>query len=194
LEFYDEFDEDYLDRLRREDYWTQKHFVVYFSKLLQIKLKSRLKSRQDIEDIQQITFARFFQNLRKDNAIQDARRLGSYVNSICNNVLLEHYRRHVFDPIDDHLANSIPDGGKNAEQLVVEKERTRIIREILEFLPEKDRRILREIFLEERDKDEICKDYGVTRSYLRVLLLRAKIKFREKLHEEPPGAKGKAAD
>jgi len=194
LEFYDEFDDDYLERLRREDYWTQKHFVAYFSKLLHLKLKSRLRSRQDVEDVQQIIFARFFHNLRKENGIRDAKCLGSYVNSICNNVLLEHYRQRVPDQIDDPIANSIPDPSRNALDTVVDEEAKRIVREILDSLPERDQRILREIFLEERDKDEICKDYGVSRNYLRVLVLRAKNKFREKMLQDPPGPKGKAAD
>ena len=32
--------------------------------------------------------------------------------------------------------------------------------------------------MEERDKDEVCKDFGVDRNYLRVLLHRAKSAFR----------------
>ena len=193
MEFY-EFDDDYLARLRGDDYRTQKHFVGYFNKLLQIKLKSRLHSHQDIEDVQQITFVRFFQNLRKENGIRDAKCLGSYVISICTNVLREHYRRRVPEQIDDPVANSVPDPGKNAEQIVADQETKRIVRGILQSLPERDQRILREIFLEERDKDAVCKDYGVSRGYLRVLVLRAKNKFREKMSDDPPGPKGQAAD
>lgn len=52
------------------------------------------------------------------------------------------------------------------------------VRQILDDLPEKDRRILREVFLEERDKDQVCQDFGVDRNYLRVLLHRAKQTFK----------------
>jgi len=52
------------------------------------------------------------------------------------------------------------------------------VREILEEMPERDRRLLREIFLEERDKDQVCHDFGVDREYLRVLLHRAKQSFK----------------
>jgi len=193
LEFYD-FDDDYLERLRADDYRTQKHFVEYFSELLQLKLKSRLRSRQDIEDVQQITFVRFFQNLRKENGIRDAKRLGPYVNSICTNVLREHYRRPIVEQADEHVTDGIPDPGMNAVDIVVNQETERIVREILEALPERDRRILREVFLEERDKDAVCKEYGVSRDYLRVLLLRAKRKFRAQMRKAPTGPKGEAAD
>ena len=37
---------------------------------------------------------------------------------------------------------------------------------------------MRALFFEEKDKDEICKDFGVDRDYLRVLLHRAKQSFR----------------
>ncbi len=65
------------------------------------------------------------------------------------------------------------------------------IREILEELSEKDRRLLREVFLEERDKDEVCRDFGVDRDYLRVLLHRAKQSFKslylKNMAARPPG-------
>jgi len=64
------------------------------------------------------------------------------------------------------------------------------IREILDQMPERDRRLLREVFLEERDKDEVCRDFGVSREYLRVLLHRAKESFkslyRKNIGEDPP--------
>ena len=52
------------------------------------------------------------------------------------------------------------------------------LREILDQLAERDRRLLRDVFLEERDKDEVCRDFGVDREYLRVLLHRAKQSFK----------------
>ena len=54
---------------------------------------------------------------------------------------------------------------------------------ILEQLPEKDRELLRMFFLEECDKSEICKHFNVGEDYLRVLLHRAKLRFRS-MHSE----------
>ena len=85
------FDESYVERLRAGDFRTQEHFVAYFSELLQLKLRSRLHSPQAIEDVRQETFARVLAALR-GSKIRQPERLGAYVNSMCNNVLLEHYR------------------------------------------------------------------------------------------------------
>jgi hypothetical protein len=48
---------------------------------------------------------------------------------------------------------------------------------VLAKLPAKDRNILRAVFFEQRDKDEVCAELGVSREYLRVLLHRAKQQF-----------------
>jgi RNA polymerase sigma-70 factor, ECF subfamily len=176
LEF-QSFDEAYVERLRAGDSRTQDHFGAYFSTLIQVKLRSRLQSREAMEDVRQETFARFYAALR-EGKILHPERLGSFVNSICNNVLLEHYRaaaRHssLDDDQKDLRASAIDLLGALAV-----KETEKKVREILDQLSERDRRLLREVFLEERDKDEVCRDFGVDREYLRVLLHRAKQSFK----------------
>jgi RNA polymerase sigma-70 factor (ECF subfamily) len=172
------FDRAYLDRLRAGEYRAQEHFGAYFSALIQIKLRSRLKSLEAIEDVRQETFTRFFVALR-DGRIQQPERLGSFVNSICNNVLLEHYRAgSSLDSLDDEEQRDFPAKGIDLLGILSAKETEKKVREILEQLSERDRRLLREIFLEERDKDDVCRDFGVDRDYLRVLLHRAKQSFK----------------
>jgi RNA polymerase sigma-70 factor (ECF subfamily) len=173
------FDQSYLERLRAGDYRAQEHFGAYFGALIQIKLRSRLKSPEAIEDVRQETFSRFFVALREGRILQPER-LGSFVNSICNNVLLEHYRAGSrLDSLDDdEKPRDFPDKGTDLLSILAAKETEKKVREILEQLSERDRRLLREVFLEERDKDEVCRDFGVDRDYLRVLLHRAKQSFK----------------
>ena len=58
---------------------------------------------------------------------------------------------------------------------------------------ERDRDLLRAIFLEEKEKDEICREFGVDREYLRVLLHRAKERFRLSFQQTLPNLPGRAA-
>lgn len=172
------FDEAYVQRLQAGDFRTQEHFVDYFSELIQLKLRSRVNSPQAIEDIRQETFTRVFAALR-DGKIRQPERLGAFVNSMCNNVLLEHYRSSSRqDSLDDEEQPEIPAVNVDVLGALAAKQMGEKIREILEEMPERDRRLLRDIFLEERDKDEICSDFGVDREYLRVLLHRAKQSFK----------------
>ncbi len=174
------FDEAYVERLRAGDFRTQEHFGAYFTALIQVKLRSRLPSREAIEDVRQETFARFYVALR-EGKILHPERLGSFVNSVCNNVLLEHYRAVArLSSLDDNDDDQkeLPAHAMDLLGSLVAKETEKKVREVLEQLPERDRRLLREVFLEERDKDEVCRDFGVDREYLRVLLHRAKQSFK----------------
>lgn len=172
------FDEAYVERLRAGDTGTQEHFGAYFSALIQVKLRSRLQSREAIEDIRQETFARFYVALREGKILRPEC-LGSFVNSVCNNVLLEHYRASARNSsLDEEDQKELPAVAVDLLGALAAKETEKKVREILEQLSERDRRLLREVFLEERDKDEVCKDFGVDREYLRVLLHRAKQSFK----------------
>jgi RNA polymerase sigma-70 factor, ECF subfamily len=189
LEFQN-FDEAYLKRLRAGDPRTEQHFVSYFTALIHIKVRSRLPSREAMEDVRQETFARFFVALH-DDKIQQPDRLGSYVNSMCNNVLREQYRKGTRDiSIDDDDDQDFPAPGIDVLEALSTKDTQKQVRQVLDKLSERDRRLLREVFLEERDKDEVCRDFGVNREYLRVLLHRAKQEFKslylKDIGTEPP--------
>ena len=177
MEFFS-FDESYLQRLRGGDFPTEQHFVDYFGQLLLIKLRSRLRSSQTVDDIRQETFVRVLKAVRT-GGVRSAEGLGSFVNSICNNVLQEHYRSSARSvPQQDETPLDPPDTGIDLDGMLVAKQTREQVRHTLSMLSEKDRRLLRAIFFEEKDKDEICTDFGVDRDYLRVLLHRAKQSFR----------------
>ncbi|MGB8596512.1 MAG: sigma-70 family RNA polymerase sigma factor [Candidatus Sulfotelmatobacter sp.] len=185
------FDESYVERLRGGDFRTQEHFVAYFTELIQLKLRSRLHSPQAIEDVRQETFSRVFAALR-GGKIRQPDRLGAFVNSMCNNVLLEQYRASSRDSsLEDEEQADFPALTVDVLGAIAAKQMAEKIREILEEMPERDRRLLQEVFLEERDKDEVCRDFGVDRDYLRVLLHRAKQSFKslylKNVAARPPG-------
>ncbi len=185
------FDESYVERLQAGDFRTQEHFVAYFSELIQLKLRSRLNSPQAIEDVRQETFTRVFAALH-EGKIRQPDRLGAFVNSMCNNVLLEHYRASSRnDSLDDEEERDFPAPNVDVLGTLANQQMAQKIREILEEMPERDRRLLREIFLEEHDKDQVCRDFGVDRDYLRVMLHRAKQSFKslylKSVAARPPG-------
>ncbi len=170
------FTREYVQRLTQGDTDIERHFVEYFGDLLLIKLRRTLRSYQAVEDLRQETFLRVFSILRHKGGIDQPERLGAFVHGVCNNVLLEYYRsarRHSPQEMLDFA-----DAGPDPEAGFFSEERKDRVRRMLETLPAKDRHILRLIFLEERDKDEVCRIYCVDRQYLRVLLHRAKNRLR----------------
>lgn len=173
------FDADYVERLSAGDSGTQEHFVGYFTQLLRLKLRSRLQSSHAIEDVCQETFARVFAVLAKDGVLRQPERLGAFVNTVCNNVLLEHYRAsNRSDSLDEEGQPELPARGASALDIVASRQIKDKVREILLDLPLRDRSVLKAVFLDERDRDEVCREFGVDREYLRVLLHRAKQEFK----------------
>jgi RNA polymerase sigma factor (sigma-70 family) len=170
------FDQDYLRRLASGDAVVEHHFSSYFGDLLWIKLRARIRSSQLIEDIRQETLLRVLRIVRKAG-VEHPERFGAFVCGVCSNVMMELLRgemRHAgsaseFEPADARV---------DLEALLVNQQRRQRVDRILEELPERDRELLRMFFLDECDKSEICKRLKVREDYLRVLLHRAKLRFR----------------
>lgn len=177
------FDKPYVDRLRDGDPATEQHFVTYFGEFLSIMLRARSLTPERIEDVRQETLARVIAALRRDG-IRQPERFGAFVNSICKNVLREQirdwHRNQALEP--NHL--EFPDKVIDLERALISEETKQQVREILNEMKKRDRALLHALFLQEKDKDEICQEFGVGREYLRVLLHRAKERFRSTLRRE----------
>lgn len=173
------FDLTYIERLCAGDRETEEHFVSYFTALVHIKLRSRLRSPQAIEDVRQETFARVLKALRSPGGLRQPDRLGAFVNTVCNHVLMEHYRSASrSDSLDEEGQPELPSKSASALDEVVSKQTAVKVREVLLEMPMRDRMLLKAVFLDEEDRDEVCSKFGVDREYLRVLLYRAKKDFK----------------
>ena len=174
-----EFDRRYLDRLAAGDPEIESHFNRYFRELLVIKLRSRLRSSALVEDAIQETFLRVLRAVRQPGGIQSPGGFGSFVNSVCNNVLFELYRSNSrVDSLGEDTGSQIRDTHASAEESVAVDEERAVVRKVLATLPQKEKQLLEWLFFEERDKDEICQTLGIDRNYLRVLVHRAKQRFK----------------
>ena len=186
-----QFDEDYLRLLRQGDRATQVHFVSYFTKLLRIKLRSKKLMVEDIFDVQQETFVRVLVAVRTGE-VHQPERLGSFVNSTCNNVVYEWYRDNSRNRHADLDSVDVPDGSADLEGQMILQEQARKVRAVISKLPSRDQAVLRAL-LQGRDKDEICRELEVDRKYLRVLMHRAIANFREQ-YRKNSGRRNHAAN
>ena len=175
------FDGEYVRRLSDGDSATENHFVSYFSGLLEVKLRRRLQSAQEVEDLRQEVFLRVLHNLRNGDGVKQPERFGAYVAAVCSHVLLEHFRQQLKTIQWDGTGVEPGNRAHSAEQLLLKQETQLQVHRMIGGLSSKEQSILRAVFYEERDKDSVCLEYGVTRDYLRVLLHRAKNRLRQLL-------------
>jgi RNA polymerase sigma-70 factor (ECF subfamily) len=128
----------------------------------------------DIDDIVQESLARFLVATR-DEKIHNPEAAGAFLNGICRNVISEYRRRNMRDePMPEVIPE--PPGKRIAESDLFELREA--ISHGLEQLSERDRRVLRSFYLEEKPKEEILKQTGMSDENFRVVLCRAKERFR----------------
>ena len=173
------FTSEYVRKLTAGDADVELHFVEYFSSLLLVKLRFHLRSGQEIQELRQEVFVRVLRALRQGEGLQRPEGLGSYVNSVCNNVLLEYFRyKSRVVQFDEHAPEPM-DARTDPEREMVTAENQNRVKSLVAELAPKDRRILKALYLDERERDSVCREFGVSRGYLRVLLHRAKQRFRQ---------------
>ncbi|HWM84536.1 MAG TPA: sigma-70 family RNA polymerase sigma factor [Kofleriaceae bacterium] len=159
----------------------EAHFTTYFGQLMLIKLRHRLRSRHAIDDVRQETFLRVFRILRSEPGVRQPEKLGALVNSVCNNVFLETCRTRRHEELPDELREAA--ASDDALDGLITEEQRREVQRVLDELPERDRRLLRAVFLDEASREEVCAEFQVDRDYLRVLLHRAKESFRARFRQ-----------
>lgn len=187
------FDEAYLRSLKDRNADAEDFLIWHFSRPIRAKLRMRLRSPALVEEASQETFLRIFAYFRAGKTLENPASLPGFVYSMCNNIALELLRadtRH--DAMGEHTPEPA-DLNPDPERQAVAEQRRETVRRLLEELPEKDRQLIRRVFLEEEDKDIVCKDLEVDRDYLRVLLHRARLRFKAALQRSGMSRHAKAA-
>jgi RNA polymerase sigma-70 factor, ECF subfamily len=172
-----EFTDSYLSDLRVGKAEIQQHFATYFSRVLDRWLRSRLQDVTVVEDIRQETLLRVMEIIGRENGLRDASRLPQFVNRVCNNVLLEYWRKtYSTAKVSKCLENL--DESPNPEQALQATEDISYLRNALMRIPTSDRTILTMLYFEERNRAEVSHRIGVNQQYLRVLVHRAILRLR----------------
>ena len=175
---FETFNDEYVRRLSDGDSGAGDHFASYFGNLLFLKLRVRLRSTELIDDIRQETLMRVLVILREGRGVKRPERFGAFVNGVCNNVVRELCRLDGREEPWDANMEDPTDPTVDLDANLVNADAKREIQLVFAQLPEKDRTILKAIYLDEIDKAEVCRQFQIEPGYLRVLMHRAKVQFR----------------
>lgn len=147
---------------------------------LRIKLRSKVRYHigafcPDVDDIVQETLMRFLR-AQQGGRIQKPESIGSYVNGICKNIIFEYRRRLWREPAEDPevLENTL-----SCRPVAEQFEIPDSVRAVLARMSDRDRDVLRLFFLDGKTSEEICAETGISDASFRVVLFRAKQRFRK---------------
>lgn len=179
------FDAQYLARLKAREPDTLDHFAAYFTKFLTVHLRVGGRfSASDIQDVVQETICRALKAVDNDS-IRQPESLPGWMRTTCDYVASEWVRigKRFWSPDTDEFPDP-PDTRPDAQDALYLAELRSTIAEVMSKLRDKDRKILTAIYIDERDKDEVCRQFGVNRDHLRLLLHRALKKARDQFGSE----------
>ena len=128
----------------------------------------------DVDDVVQETLARFL-TAGRDGKIRNPEAIGAFVYGICRNVVSEFRRRNLRNVPMPEIVPESPAGGLTASEAF---ELRQAVSHGLDQLSPRDRKVLRAFYLEERPRAEILRQMGLTDENLRVIMFRAKERFR----------------
>lgn len=188
------FNQAYLDRLCLRDTETARHFYGYFTKLLLVQLRFRLRSQSLAEDATQETLMRVLVAVT-NGEIQSPERLPGFVRAVSDNVAREITRKNArFQQIPENNPEPMARMVSAELNCITEESKARVL-SALNDLNEKDRELVRNVYILERDKDKLCHELGIDRGSLRVRQFRALARLRKAMgiNDEEPTQGRKAA-
>jgi len=162
----------------------RQHFPVNLSEseLQDLRRKLRAKVRHhlggacpDMDDIVQESMARWIR-AQKQGKVEHPENPGAFLSGVCNRVIFEYHRRiqrhpEASETLDQHSTPGI----SQAEDLELRDAVAATMSQLLE----RDCRILTDLFLRCKPPEEVCAENGIPESHLRVVVFRAKARFRE---------------
>ena len=148
------------------------------------KIRPRLKYRvaralgfacPDIDDVVQETVKRFLESAQSE-LLSTPEAVGAYLQGICRNVIFE-YRRRMFR--DGPMPEIVPEPPAKTLPEPELFELQEAIAEAMRQLSARDRQILYLFYLEEHPVEQILEQMNLTEPNFRVVLCRAKERFRQ---------------
>jgi RNA polymerase sigma-70 factor (ECF subfamily) len=177
---------DLASRIRAGDARAEDEMVVRHGPQVAALLSRRTRDRAIAEDLYQETFCRALVKLRQGD-LRHPGALGSFLRSLAHNLAVHHYRArlgaHREMGLPEEVAERPSGSGGALEEILRREDARRARRALLRLAIDRDRQVLTRFYLEQQDKEEICRDLGISAGHFKKVLFRARRRYLEILHE-----------
>jgi RNA polymerase sigma-70 factor (ECF subfamily) len=163
----------------------ESEMVERYSRGLRYVLARQIGDDERARDLLQETFGIAIEKLRKEE-IEKPERLAGYLRGIAVRVALNAGRRWKREPagLDNSAIAAIPNNELRQFQHVASGETQSAVHKILQSMPVKrDRELLIRFYVHDQDKQEICRELGLSSLHFNRVLFRAKNRFRKLIEE-----------
>lgn len=167
-------------RIQAGEKSAEDELVQQYSRGVSIILNRATGDRSVAEDLFQETFQVALEKIRRGE-IREPDRLSGFICSVARNLASDHFRRsrRVEQFADPDEADLIPESAPSQLDRLLLKEKTKMIRKLLQEMSERDRQILYRFYIAEEDKDRICADLQLSSLHFNRVLHRARERYRD---------------
>lgn len=136
---------------------------------------------QELEDKVHDTFLIVVNAVRRGD-LREPERLMGFVRTVVRRQVAAYIEEAVHnrrEQADLETGIAVADRKQNPEQEAILRQKTELMRTVLECLSQRDRDILVRFYLKEQPQEQICREMSLTETQFRLLKSRAKAKFGE---------------
>jgi RNA polymerase sigma-70 factor, ECF subfamily len=162
---------------------AETELIRRYSRGLRHVLRRRTSDELLAEDLMQDTFRIAIERLRK-GPIDQPECLAGFLYSTARNLLIAHQRKEWRrgTTADTEAIERVPDDSRSPFREVSRQQVSRLVRQLLsELQVPRDREILQRFYVQDQDKDEICRALELDGPHFNRVLHRAKQRFRQLL-------------
>jgi RNA polymerase sigma-70 factor (ECF subfamily) len=168
-------------RIAAGDRNAEEELVQRYSRGVSVLLRRATNDRALAEDLYQETFRICVDKIRRGE-LREPEKLSGFICNIARNLAVESFRRvsRMGRQVSLEAAESIADESSSHLSRLLEDEKAKIIRQVLDELPSaRDREVLYRFYVAEEDKERICQDLGLSSLHFNRVLYRARERYRE---------------
>jgi RNA polymerase sigma-70 factor (ECF subfamily) len=136
---------------------------------------------QELEDKVHDTFLIVVKAIRRGD-LREPERLMGFVRTVVRRQVAAYIEQAVHtrrEQADLESGVAVADRKQNPEQEAIVRQKTELMRTVLQSLSQRDRDILVRFYLQEQTQEQICREMSLTETQFRLLKSRAKAKFGE---------------
>jgi RNA polymerase sigma-70 factor (ECF subfamily) len=169
-----------VHRIRRGDKDAEAELVNRYRRGVTAIVAKAGQGRVPVEDLCQDVLTTVIEKIRAD-AVRGPERLSGFIAGLARTMAIDYVRKdRARSAIEARMPMAPTAQAPDAVRQLLEQERASIVRAVLaELESTRDREILFRFYLAEDDKEQICRDLGLTAVHFNRVLFRARERYRE---------------
>jgi RNA polymerase sigma-70 factor (ECF subfamily) len=173
-----------VERIRAGDPDAESELVARYGNGLSYLLRKITGDRSLSEDLLQETFRVALRRVRAGE-LREPEKLGGFLRQTAKNLArAEHRRGGRWQSMEDEGAPHPVDPEESQLARVIRSEEAGLVRRVLgELRSQRDRQLLYRFYIAEQEKEEICRDLGLSSLNFNLVLFRARERFRKLVEE-----------